>query len=381
MAIAMAAEAIAAPRIPPSDATVLEHVPAAAAAQKLDALRARLMSHPQDVQGALVLAQGYLDIGRSNADPRFVSYAEATLNPLLHRPDPDPAVLTLAATTLQYLHRFDEALSLLNRALQEQPRNGQAWLTKASILQLQGHFDEGRKACRQLIQSGGQLIALTCLSSVNAMTGKLGASYTALGRIFNDGPGLPAGVRVWILDQLGDMAERSGDSLRAEGYLRRALQVAPQDGYSKAEYADLLLRENRAAEVISLLRVDEQQDNLLLRLAIAGSRLHESAGERWSDEFQARFEAARRDGDYTHLREQARFLLEVRHEPFEALRLAVQNWQVQREPDDIRIYLAAAQAAGNRQATNAILGWIHQTGYEDHALQANGDGIGRPPGG
>ncbi len=71
----------AAPRIPPSEATVLEHVPAAIATEKLEPLRTRLGSHPQDLPAALALAQGYLDIGRATADPRFVSYAQATLAP------------------------------------------------------------------------------------------------------------------------------------------------------------------------------------------------------------------------------------------------------------------------------------------------------------
>jgi hypothetical protein len=122
----------AAPHIPASDSSVLERVPAVAATQKLEPLRTRLAADPEDLQSALALAQGYLDIGRANADPRFVSYAQATLTPWLSRPHPDVAVLTLAATTLQYLHRFAEALTLLNQALAIQKLNGQAWLTKAT---------------------------------------------------------------------------------------------------------------------------------------------------------------------------------------------------------------------------------------------------------
>src|SRR5882757_9420631 len=348
LAAIFCAPAMATPRIPASDDTVLQHVPAASETRRLEPLRARLATHPQDLQTVLGLAQGYLEIGRENADPRFVSYAQATLAPWLSRPHPSAAVLTLAASTLQYLHRFDEALALLGRAVAAQPLDGQAWLTKATILQVQGRFDEARKACRPLTQTSGQLIALSCLTSVNSMTGRLQASYDALQTVFTDDPRLSPGLRIWILELLADMAQRSGDDRAAEAHLSAALRVSSRDSYVKTHYADLLLGENRNAEVVQLLSGDEQQDNLLLRLAIAGSRLQSAAGRHWSEVYQARYEAARRDDDYT----------QVRGDVAAALQLAQHNWQVQREPADVRVYVQAAAAAGDRQATRHILEWI-----------------------
>jgi hypothetical protein len=153
-------------------------------------------------------------------------------------------------------------------------------------------------------------------------------------------------------------------------YLLAALHAAPADGYSKGDYADLLLRQSRNAEVGHLLQGDESQDNLLLRLAIAATRLHRAEGHRLSDMFQVRYEAARRDGDFTHLREQARFILEVRGDAAEALKMAERNWQVQREPADVRIYFAAATAAADRVALQNLEAWLKQTRYEDRTLDA-----------
>jgi Tfp pilus assembly protein PilF len=366
--------ATAAPQIPADDSTVLEHVPAVTATRILAPLQARVATHPTDLASALALAQGYIDIGRANSDPRFVSYAEATLTPWLQRQHPDPAVLTLQATALQYLHRFAEALGLLDQALAAAPFNAQAWLTRATILQVQGHFDAARESCRNLIRSSGQLIALACLTSVNSLTGKLSVSYMALRQVFTDDPRLGLGVRVWILDQLGDMAQRLGDDSAAESHFQAALRVSPNDGYTKGEYADLLIRRGRAFEVMHLLQNDEQQDNLLLRLAIAATRLRTTQAGRLSDEFQARYEAARRDGDTTHLREQARFLLEVRGRTSAALSIAARNWTIQREPADARIYWAAAVAADSAPDLRRLRDWIQQTGYEDALL---GKGIER----
>lgn len=313
-----------------------------------------------------------MDIGRATADPRFVSYAQATLGPWVAGPHPDPAALTLTATSLQYLHRFDTALRLLDQALAIQRFNAQAWLTKATVLQVQGHFAEARQACRPLIQISGQLIALTCLTSVNSLTGKLNSSYLALRGVFTDDPRLDSGVRVWILDQLADMAQRQGDDAAAEHWYQAALHVNPQDGYTKGEFADLLLRNGREADVLALLQGDEQQDNLLLRLAIAGTRMRIARALGWGDEFQARYEAARRDGDLTHLREQARFLLEVRGSAKAALDLASRNWDVQKEPADVRIYWAAASRAGSEADLRRLREWIRAVGYEDVTVGLGG---------
>lgn len=358
----------AAPHVPLSDETVLERVPAAADTQRLEPLRARLAQQTNDVASATALAQGYLDIGRANGDPRFVSYAQATLAPWLTKPRADARVLVIAATASQFLHNFDEALALLDRALAEHPHNGQAWLTKATILQVQGRFAEAREACRPLVRASGQLIALACLTGVDSLNGQLERSYAALRSVYVDDPRLPVQVRTWILGQLADMALRSGDERAAEAYVVAGLRAAPQDPYLKGQYADLLLLKRQYDRVVQLLKADTLQDNLLLRLAIAGWNLHSAAGRDWSNAFQARYEAARRAHDYTHLREQARFLLEVRGDSTQALQLAKENWSVQREPADVRVYLAAAALARDPDAALPVQSWIREMRYEDRTL-------------
>jgi hypothetical protein len=204
--------------------------------------------------------------------------------------------------------------------------------------------------------------------SVDSLTGRLNGSYLALQGVFVDDPALDPGVHVWILDQLADMAQRLGDDTTAEGYFQAALRVNPRDGYTKGDYADLMLRQGRTTEVLSLLQGDEQQDNLLLRMAIAATRLRTTEARQLSDAFQSRYEAARRDGDTTHLREQARFLLEVRNHPTEALNLAALNWSVQKEPADVRIYWAAATRAGSTQDLRRVREWMQHMHYEDAEL-------------
>lgn len=365
--ILLVGAARAEPYLPADDGEVLERVPAATQTRELEPLRQRLLASPVDLTAAVQLATGYLKIGRETADPRFTSYAQATIAPWLKSPTPPAEVLVLSATALQSTHQFDAALTALDQALQADPTNAQAWLTKATVLQVQGKFAEAREACGKLLRSAGQLVAVSCIANVNGLNGRLQQSYQSLERLIPMTAESPD-LRSWIEGQLGEMATRLGDPAAAERHILTALRATPGDVYLKAAYADLLLAQNRYTEVISLLDANEQQDVLLLRLAIAGKRSQHPSSRRWTDTFDARYRAARRAGDTSHLREYARFLLEVRGDAKAALEVARQNWQVQREPADILVYLNAARAAQTPDAATEVLAWIRETGYEDRAI-------------
>ena len=55
--------------------------------------------------------------------------------------------------------------------------------------------------------------------------------------------------------------------------------------------------------------------------------------------------AAEMRGDTVHQQEEARFALHIKNDAKNALRLAGENWKVQREPRDAQIFLEAALAA------------------------------------
>jgi tetratricopeptide (TPR) repeat protein len=359
---------LASPYLPDNDSVVLEHVPARSALERLAPLRAAVASTPGNLSAALALASGYIEIGRRDGDPRFIAYAEATLLPWLARAQPAEQVLVLQATALQYLHQFDASLALINQALTLQPLDGQAWFTRATLLELRGRYPEARQACARLARSVDALVALACIKSVDARTGRLAESYAALLSLPTTDARLPEAVRGWTLSELADMAERLGDTAVAEGHLREALQAAPEDSYLKATYADLLLRLDRPAEVLALLRGSEAQDPLLLRLAIAGKRTNSPDAHVWAGMYEQRMAAAVRDRDFSHQRERAMFLLEVQGDARAALTAAVSDWSIQREPVDLRIYVAAAERAGSAADLAAIGAWVATNHYQDQTL-------------
>ena len=374
------AVAAAAPYRPADDAAILERVPARSELERLAPLRAAVVAGPKDLPAALALASGYISIGRRNSDPRFVGYAEATLEPWLAQPNPPESALVLQAIALQYLHRFDAALALLDRALALAPLDGQAWLTRAALLELRGDYAGARRACARLVRTADGFTALTCLRSVASRSGQLAGSYAALAAAADLDPRVPAALRAWRLAAMAEMAERLGDDRAADADLTAALRETGDDPYLKASYADLLLRLGRAQEVIALLAGSEAQDPLLLRLAIAGRRVASPQAGRWAQAYEARLAAAERDGDTSHRREQALYLLEVQGDAGAALRAAAANWAVQREPADLRVYAAAALRAHSDADRAAIAAWVAASHYEDRTLPADGSATaGRQP--
>jgi hypothetical protein len=87
------------------------------------------------------------------------------------------------------------------------------------------------------------------------------------------------------------------------------------------------------------------------------------------DQLRDRFEASRLRGDRVHIREEARFTLHLLNDPKTALKLAEENWQVQKEPADIRILLESALAAHDATSLESARGWLKQTGLEDLQLE------------
>ena len=70
-------------------------------------------------------------------------------------------------------------------------------------------------------------------------------------------------------------------------------------------------------------------------------------------------------GDKLHQQEEARFHLYLLGDAPGALRLAAENYRLQREPRDARILMEAAFAAKQVAAAQPALDWLRTSGYED----------------
>ena len=359
------------PFLPQQEVQVLERLsvkPADPVARELRTLRASLSSNPQNVDVAVSLATRLIAQARSQGDPRFLGQAQAVLAPWWNHPTPPPSILLLRATIRQNAHEFDLALADLDELLNRQPTNAQAWLTKASILQVQGRYEEARRGCQPLFRLAGRHVALTCLGDIAGLTGQAAMSRELLTRSLSR-PDISTHERLWILTILAEVAARTGHQDDAEKYFREARGVGVKDQYLLGAYADFLLDQGRAQEVVTLLQAETRADGLLLRLALGEQALHAPASQKHTADLAARFAASRERGTLVHLREEARFTLALLHDPQTALTLAQDNWKIQKEPSDARLLLECAWAAGNRDAARPILDWLNKNHVEDNRLQ------------
>jgi tetratricopeptide (TPR) repeat protein len=363
---------VAAPFVPADPKTVLEKLPEAPAgsfSRELRQLRRELARDPENLALATRVARGYIQRARAEADPRYLGYAQAALAPWWGAPSP-AVVLVLRATIRQSLHDFPSALADLSAALEIDPRNAQALLTRATIRQVRGEFGEALESCRPLERLAGELVATACWAGAAGMSGQSEVSYERLRETLARQRAVSPGVRQWVLTSLAEMAERQGKRRLAEAHFKEALATGEPDAYLKGAYADLLLDEERHAEVVALLRNELRADTLLLRLTLAEQKLGLPRASEHVEALKARFSASRMRGDSLHRREEARFALHVLRAPNEALRLAQENWSVHREPWDARIYLEAALAAGNSGAARPVLDWLRANRVQDVKLAA-----------
>jgi tetratricopeptide (TPR) repeat protein len=368
LGLAVVATAAAAPFIPQSDQQVLERLPFAASdpvTRKLRALRDQLKDQPDNLPLALTLARGYADLGRSTGDPRFLGYAQAALAPWWGLEQPPREVLLLRAFLLQTTHRFDAALADLTKVLDIDPRNAQARLMRATVLQVEGVYEGAREECTALRGLTNELVWTVCLTSVDGATGRLRESYERLRTAIDRFRDAQPEIRNWALTGLAEMAARADLTDEADGYFRQALAVDPADPYLLAAYADFLLDIGRSQEAAALVRDRTRADPLLLRYALALQAQQSPELPARLAELRDRFEASRLRGDKVHLREEARFNLYLLGEPQTALRLAIENWQVQKEPADIRILVAAALAARDAAQLRVATDWLGGSGMED----------------
>jgi Tfp pilus assembly protein PilF len=368
-----------APRQPTSDTEVLERLPARALdprQREMSEMRRLLAARPDDMDLALQMARRYYIEVAAEGDPRYIGYAQAALAPWWGLPEPPQRVRVMRAILLQFNHQFDAAVADLRAAVQADPVDGEAWSWLAAIAMVRGDYELARRACEAVAPLAVPAVSAGCSAHVDATTGHAASAADALRAALRGDAEADAGERLWALTRLAEIEQRRGQMVAAEAAYRQALALDITDGYLLAAYADFLLDQGRAAEVLALLRGRERSDLLLLRLALAAKARADPRLAGWQRDLGARFDAARLRGDTVHQKEESRFALQLLGDAPRALALARQNYAVQREPSDARTLLEAALAARQAEAAAPVLAWMKRSGIESVALQTLAKQIG-----
>jgi tetratricopeptide (TPR) repeat protein len=362
-----------APTRPNDDGVVLERLPARPgdpAQRELQRLRALHKANPSDAGAALDLARQYFNLALDSGDARYVGYAEAALSTWrTSAPTAVPAdVLVMRAQLLQYRHRFNEALVLLDVAIKQDPSHRRALAWRAAVSMVMARYESVREDCSRLRELGEKLQAAGCTAYLDATLGKARPSYDMLGAALASEADARPTLRLWTLTVLAEIARRLGDYKASEAHYRAALAMDESDQYVLAAYAELLGHQRRWEDVVSLLRKWERSDVQLLSLARAERALGRPEAKSRAAILRARFADAALRSDTTNIQDEAWFRLEFEADPKGALTLALQNWSVQKEPRDAELVLEAALARRDRAAAAPVLEWMAKTGIEDPRL-------------
>jgi len=364
--------AAAAPFVPRDDAVVVETLPGRPgdpAVAELRRLRAALAASPTDTEAASDLTRRYFDLATEDGDPRYIGYAEATLRPWPETAATPAEILVLHGKLRQYRHDFPTAMADFDLALRADPANFAARAWRAAILMVQADYTAVRRECDLLAPHASELQAVACVGYLDATTGNSRAAYQRLSAALARAGVIDAGHALWIQTRLAEMAWRTGNHAAAERHFRAGLALGINDNFILAAYADFLLEQGRAAEVMPLLKGWARSDTLLLRLALAARQLKLAEGEKYARTLGERFADAALRGEKLHLQEEARYLLDLKGDTRAALAAASENYRTQREPRDALALMEAALAARDATAAAPALQWMESSGFEDRRFR------------
>ena len=338
------------PYVPASDGVVLETLTASAPARPADSL---------DEATAVTRARELItESRRRSGDPRLLGQAKAVLAKWWNEPTPPAEVRLLRATLKQSMHDFEGSLVDLDALVAERPDDGQAWLTRATVLTVVGRYDDALASCAHL--TARPLEQTVCAAGPRALRGELSQALESLQSLAGGGD---AATVAWVLSVQGELLRWKGDDAEAAKVLRRSLELAPDDGYTRSLLAELELDAGRDEAVRALYTGRELNDSELLWVVLAKD-------ETRRDELAGRVAANRQRGETLHRREESRYALRVEHDVTRALELAVANWAQQREVADARVLLEAAAAAKSKSAAAPGVAWLDATMLPMPALRA-----------
>ncbi|MCB1800957.1 MAG: hypothetical protein KDI82_04630 [Gammaproteobacteria bacterium] len=325
---------------------------------------------PQRMARVRDASLAYVEEGLRSGDARYFGYALALLNPLLSDTRVPTELLLPLAMVQQARHEFGQALANLADLLQRRPGDLQAWLMRATVLQVTGDPLLAKNDCIKLAVRGSPLLGSTCLAGSAVMTADLPRAYRSLQRAMQSATEPDRTMLPWALRSLAGLAEASGEVDAALQALDQAQAIAPDDVRTLTARADLLLRMQQPAQVLQMIVADNPVPQLSLRREIAAKHLGREVDPVVLDQLREMHESAVRRGAELHQREAALLYLELLERPVEALRLAQENWRTQREFADAWLVLESARRAGREDGAADVLAWMRDLGNADRRLES-----------
>jgi len=238
-----------------------------------------------------------------------------------------------AAWLEQAEHNFTRALHYLDHSLHMRPKQLSALLLKANTAAIIEDFDTARIACKKTVGLVDLVVTQACLARLAADPAQQRLALSRLQQWPNQL--IDSSLRSWVIETNGILAFELGDYKQAAAAYRQALSLSPSVQLTAA-YADVLLAQENAEQVINLINADVTTPALSLRRLLAQQALG-SVNDQHMNALDGRFRAWHANGDYRHAREMAMFYLFLKWDRDLAKELAQRNLNMQREAIDQRL--------------------------------------------
>ena len=328
--------------VPRQDSIVLTHVPRAYASWREDESR---IDTPAALEEVLAeVAKG--------GDARLVGRMQLQLD-RFPADTPRLDVVLARVWIAQHRHDFSAARLQLDALIVRQPRFASAIAMRAHLHLTQGRLHDGQRDCAALLLLDQRQASL-CAARLAQRRGNLDAADRLLTRLRDGDDPIARDARLLA----AEVASLRGDAL-TETLFRAARTAAPGDVRPQIAYARWLRYKGRAAEALAFLPADSAHDGLALERVLAAVASGADDADALRRRLVARHASARIAGASPELRDEAELALVAGDAPL-ALRLALENFETQRDIEDVDLLERAGRAAGGPEATEALLAWSSQ---------------------
>jgi len=324
-------------------------------------LRRALAEQPQNLERALALARRYFDLAGAEGDPRYVGYAEAAIRPWSKAAEPPVEILVMRALLRQYR----------TNSTQRSPTSRARWSAIRQcrgLVLARGHFAGAgglRRRTRKLRQNAGskRAVRYRLHHDHRRARGRSRQAYAELSKALRAPSGRRPRAETVVETRLAEWRSAWARTSSPSAISGRGWRSASPTVHPRRLRRFSARPAGRPAEVVPLLRGWERSDILLLRLALAEQAAKLPSAAAHSAMLKERFDASALRGDSCTAGRSA-FHLYLLGDARGALRLAAENYRVQREPRDARILMEAALAAKDPAAAQPALDWLRASGYE-----------------
>ena len=331
--------------VPANPATVIEKLPRGYAA---------LTPSAPGQPVSLAEVQQLLATASRSGDARLAARAEALLSRLPGK-DQGSELLRARAFSAQHRHDFNGALKLLDTLIDSQPRDGDARLSRAQIHLVQGRLDLARADCAALAFGVDAGRGLLCVAALSLRNGDLPTAATMTDRWLLQAPSSDQSRR-YVLVMRAEIASRA-NAADTDTWFAQALALAPDDVRTLAAYSRHLRSVGRNADALALLATAANSDGLQLERALSAHAGEAPDASALAQEQARRYALAHALGSQPEMRDEAEFLLTLRGDADAALILALENFEQQRDFEDVNLLRRAALAARRPSALLPLRAW------------------------